>query len=715
MSYLQEFQKIIEKNDYPKFLKLWEEYCYSDEPDEEECKKILAAVKASTLAKSFGQHVSRALMLWNKLAPSVIKDDIFCLIFDIQTTNSDDLAETALLYLQEKYPNDPEFEHKIHLVGLETQDNFQGAISHFALLTHLQQGNFVFHTAGWGTGEIIEISSLREEVSIEFEYVLGLKHLSYANAMKTLVPLSKQHFLARRFGNPDQLEQEAKNNPTAVVRMLLKDLGPKTAIEIKEELMDLVIPEQDWSRWWQTARTKLKKDTQVETPKTTAGKFSLLSEEISHEESLYKSLDTKPSIEQTIQIIYSFFRDFPQSLKNPDFQATLTEKIKKLLTFDLSIEQKLQIYFLQEDVTGEKNYQSLLQEIQNFPEFLEKIEILSLKKRLLIEIHKIRKDWKEIFLQLLFPINQNPLREYIFTELQKVESPTTITNKIQELLQHPLTYPHAFVWYFTKIKDVENVEELPFTDIEGKKRFFESFLILLDHLTQKDQYKDLVKKMTSLITSNKFKMVQHFMGKSSLEEVKEYLLLVSKCQCLTSHDKKIITSLAEVTYPSLKQKPQPANEKQNYIWTTEQGYKEMQKKIQNLAEVEIIKNAKEIEEARAHGDLRENAEYKAALEKRSQIEAQLHHLCEQMQRARIINKNEISTEKVGIGNIVTCENDNQEKIQFIILGPWDADVEKNILSFESQLAQVMTGLSIGDKFRFHGEEFTIKKIQNYFS
>ena len=109
------------------------------------------------------------------------------------------------------------------------------------MLTHINEGNFVYHTGGWGTGEIIEFSLVREQLVLEFEHVIGRKDLPFEQAFKHLVPIDNNHFLARRFGYPDLLEKEAKEDPISVIRLLLKDLGPKTAIEIKEELCELVI------------------------------------------------------------------------------------------------------------------------------------------------------------------------------------------------------------------------------------------------------------------------------------------------------------------------------------------------------------------------------------------------------------------------------------------------------------------------------------------
>ena len=236
MTYLGDFEVRIEKNDYPGFLKLWEEYCYSDEFEAEEFKKILQKSLASPLSHPFGKHVEKGVILWKKILDSKDSHDVLKLIFQIQTTHSNSLFEMAIDYLKNAYPNDPLFQEKLRIIGLRPGEPFQGAISNYELLTHMKKGAFVYHKGGWGASEILDISLIREELALECEHVAGTKHLSFSNAFKTLIPLPSTHYLARRFGDPDLLERQAKENSTEIIRTLLIDLGPKTAAEIKEEL-----------------------------------------------------------------------------------------------------------------------------------------------------------------------------------------------------------------------------------------------------------------------------------------------------------------------------------------------------------------------------------------------------------------------------------------------------------------------------------------------
>lgn len=718
MTYLSEFRKRIEKNDYHDFLKLWEEYCYSDKPDGKELIDILKAAKNSPLAPSFGNHVEKAIALWKLVEDPKEKDQILKLILDIQTTNSEELAEIALDYLHEHYPNDPYFNEKIRLNGLRSKDDFQGAISKYELLTHLNVGKFVFHTGGWGTGEILDLSLIREEMTLEFEYVAGQKHFTFKKALNTLIPLPDDHFLARRFGNPDLLEKEAMEDPLKIILLLLKDLGPKTALEIKEELCDLVIPEKDWTKWWQNAKNKIKKCTQIYSPADSSESYSLRQEALSHEENLYLSLSKKPDINMTLQIVYTFLRDFPELLKKQEFKTNLHTKLVELLSnAELTAAQKIQLLFLLSDLVSDQKYTAdianIIKHTVNLNELLNEIEIISFKKKILQLVKSLKDNWEEFFLEEIFNIKENVLRDFILSELEKSASKTRLDEKIQKLLNHPAMYPKIFIWYFQKILKEPN--EHPLSTEKNKNKFFEGFMILLDHLYLKTEYKDLTKKMISMLTSDRFQFVRTYFESASLEDVKEFLLLSTKCSVLTDHDIKIIHSLGEVVFPSLKslRKAETVSEELEVIWTTKEGYAKTQKRITEIGTVETVQNAHEIEEARAHGDLRENAEYKSALEHRSRLQAELKILSEQLNKARILTSDDVQINKAGIGTVVECEKQDGEKITFTILGPWDANPDKNILSFQSKLARSMSNLGVGEEFSFNGV-YKIIKISNYF-
>lgn len=716
MSYLKDFLTQISSRDYAAFVRLWEEYCMSDEVDPQELKQILVSTKNSEFAEPFGKYVENILPLWEMLPDSPEKHQIFKLIIDLETTNHEELRQKVLSYLEKQYPHATNPGEKIRLTGLRGKDKFQSAVANFELLDHMMKGKFVFHTGGWGVGEIIDVSMIREQLSVEFENVPGKKDLSFANAFKNLIPIPDDHFLALRFGKPDELEQKAKEQPAEVIRMVLRDLGPKTASEIKDELCELVIPEAEWAKWWQNARIKIKKDTLIEAPENLQEPFVLRSAEVTHEDRLRKILEAKPDTNSVIHSIYSFSRDFPETLKNPEFKSFLYSKAQESLTSpNLTEAQQLQLDFFMEDFSsgkGPDNSSNLIKEAKSVEALVQSIEVLAFKKRALMVARKVRSDWKELFLNLLFTINQNPIRDYLFSELDHPETRKDLISKLEDLLARPTRYPDVFVWYFQKVISQSGI---PFADKEGKNRFFDGFFVVLHHVEHLATEKELVKKMHAILTGGRYAVVRDILQGASLEMTKEFLLLSTKCHSLSDHDLKILHSLAEVVHPSLgkMRKSQDAQGDENTIWTTEEGFNKVKNRIQEIATAETVENAREIEVARSHGDLRENAEFKAALEKRSRLQSELKTLSDQVNRCRIITKADISTDEIGVGCVVTCKNKSGKTLKYTLLGPWDADTDRGILAFQSKLAQAMKGLTVGDKFQFQGDEFTVTEIQSY--
>jgi transcription elongation factor GreA-like protein/transcription elongation GreA/GreB family factor len=717
-SYLKEFETLVATHDTPAFLRLWEEYCCGDEIDANELKAILILIKNSDLAEAFGRHVEKIILLWKQLEEGPIANEVLRLIIDLETSNNDQLRELAYGYLKNRYEDKKNFNEKIRLIGIRSKEQFQGAISHFELLTHMEKGNFVFHTGGWGVGEIVDVSFLREQLSLEFDYVGGRKDLSFANAFKTLIPIPKDHFLALRFGNPDLLEKNAKDNPVEVIRILLRDLGPKTAAEIKDELCDLVIPAKEWTRWWQNTRAKIKKDPLIETPEELREPFRILSSEISHEDRLRKALELTNEPSELIQLIYSFIKDFSEILKKEEFRHFLQEKLTEILSIHkLTDAEELQFHFFLQELGGEKESTAISELIKRFhpvDEIIQKIEILSYKKRTMVEIRKNRADWQELFLSLLFTVDQSPLRDYLLSELIHSEAQRELKKKLEDLIIHPAQNPELFLWYFQKVTAQPT---LPLGDQEGRSRLFESLLVLLSHLEQIGSHKELIKKIHALISNGRYLIVRQIMQGASIQEVQEFLLLATKCHSLTDHDIKILHSLAEVVHPSLikiRKKPEGPSSESQIIWMTPEGYHKVQARIQQIATVETVETAREIETARAHGDLRENMEFKAAREKRDRLQSELKFLSDQLSKARIITRDDVSPDEVGVGAIVDCKNRRGEKVSYTLLGPWEADPDKYILSFQSKLAQMMKGLSVGEKFQFQDEEYTILNIRNYF-
>lgn len=721
MSYIQEFRNTIEDKHLPDVLQLWDEYRSCDTFDPQELVEILALIYNSPYSESFGAYAETAIPIWEAVQSQNerIADQVLSLIVDLETTNSPQLAQICLDFLNKRHPKVPNFEEKLRFVGLKNGDRFQGAIRNFQLLAHMVPGNYVFHTAGWGVGEINDISPVREQVTLEFENIYGVREITFKNAFQTLIPLSDQHFLARRFGDPDQFEIFAKKEPLKTIHILLGDFGPKTAAEIKEELCEWVIPREDWSGWWQSTRNRLKKDGRVACPATLKEPFRLRKEVLSHENKLAKALAKALKSDQKINLLYTFARDFPERVKLAETKQLLLQSLNELVNSDLTPPQRFEVQLLEFDLTNQKPDLSYLTDIENAEQFLQEVQILALKKRFLMSIRAARQDWRELFADLFLRLDQNGLREYVFRELRGGDAGGLLRQRLDLILETPNRAPEAFIWYFQKLvstKKAPQDKDLPFGDKQGRCFWLHSLLILLSRLELSPQRREIVKRIHMLLTGHKFAIVRQVIQDTDLDYLKEFYLLVTKCYTLSDHDVRIMKSLAAAVQPQIAQmrgdESGSTSEEKQIIWATPEGLEKVQRRLEQIGTVEIVENAREIEAARAHGDLRENSEYKFALEKRARLQSDLRTLSQSINRARLLTPNDISTEVIGVGCSIDLQSLEGQFVSYTILGPWEADLDRNVISHQSKLAQTLEGRRVGEPFQFQGESFTVKAIRS---
>lgn len=131
---------------------------------------------------------------------------------------------------------------------------------------------------------------------------------------------------------------------------------------------------------------------------------------------------------------------------------------------------------------------------------------------------------------------------------------------------------------------------------------------------------------------------------------------------------------------------------------TRQGYENLKKELGRLKTVDRPENIKAIEEARAHGDLSENAEFEAAKDRQGFIEGRINELAYKIASADVIDPENLSKEKVVFASRVLLENiDTGESVEYQIIGPDESDIEKGMISISSPLGRAILGKKPGDE------------------
>ena len=127
-----------------------------------------------------------------------------------------------------------------------------------------------------------------------------------------------------------------------------------------------------------------------------------------------------------------------------------------------------------------------------------------------------------------------------------------------------------------------------------------------------------------------------------------------------------------------------------------EGYQKLQADLKRLKE-ERPQIVDAIEEARAHGDLSENAEYHAAKERQGQIEAAIATLEDRMSRAQIIDPKDLSGDKIVFGATVTLLDEDDKPIRYQIVGETEADAKLGRISYNSPLGRALIGRRVDDE------------------
>jgi transcription elongation factor GreA len=148
---------------------------------------------------------------------------------------------------------------------------------------------------------------------------------------------------------------------------------------------------------------------------------------------------------------------------------------------------------------------------------------------------------------------------------------------------------------------------------------------------------------------------------------------------------------------------------------TRNGYNQLHKELGNLKKVVRPEVIKAIEEARAHGDLSENAEYAAAKERQSFVEGKIRDIEQKLANSEIMEVNHLPCDRVGFGSLVILENHGSgEEVTYQLVGPDESDISAGTISITSPLGRALIGKEADDEITVQApggvKKYTILKI-----
>ena len=131
---------------------------------------------------------------------------------------------------------------------------------------------------------------------------------------------------------------------------------------------------------------------------------------------------------------------------------------------------------------------------------------------------------------------------------------------------------------------------------------------------------------------------------------------------------------------------------------TKKGYETLKKELERLKTIERPENIKAFEDARAHGDLSENAEFHAAKDRQSFLEGRIGELSYKLTNSDIIDPDNLPKDRAVFASRVVLENiDTGDEVSYQLVGPDDSDIEKGRISVSSPLGMAIIGKKPGDE------------------
>lgn len=632
---------------------------------------------------------------------------------------------------KKKYETHSLLDDFIRYSGLmNTKKNIVNAIQDFETNIVFDKGNYVFHRS-WGVGKTIEINTT--EMIIDF-HNKEAHRMEIQMALKSLKPLTEDHFWVYQFEKPDELKSLFENDIIEFFKILIRSFGNKISLaDIKAELTDKFISAKNWSKWWSKTRVQILKDNLIgvspqkrdiielhETPIT-------LSEQVIEKFQASQGFEDRAAVavstlkspedyEDAIEYILPFFKE---SLRSFEFDVRL-QSIWFLDMLQEALGDDDRLYTQEEHDELVKELSKL--NLEDAISIASRIKYPELKRAYAKWLENYNSNWKQIFVRMLL---QTPIKIHktLMGDLVSAGGQDEILEFFTELRKNSKNNAEVFLWSFRNViagtwdipglplsEQILNffrlVRNIPRIEPKGTKLKNGAKDIIIgavkdDLLRVIRDNKQIVRKVVSLLRD---------VSIVSDHEREQFLIELKKISP-EDFDLKEEDSGSETSQslPGMMQKTGRTVASQDAIDA-------MRKEMDHLIKVEIPENSNEIGLAQEKGDLRENSEYKAALENQVILQAAVTRLENQLKEVILLLPEQVKTDEVGIGTKVKLKDRKSgDLFVYSIMDQWDADVDKGIISFKSPLGEALLKTKVGTTASFGSgnreQEFEVISIE----
>ena len=575
-------------------------------------------------------------------------------------------------------------------------------------LEQLRPGSFCLHKS-WGFGQVAEWNLLFNQIVIDFK--TKPKHsMQLAYAAENLIPIPPKHFLARKVNEAEAIKALLKSDPAAVVRNILEGFdGKATLAQISEVLIGDLFTEAEWKRWWTSAKKAMKASGYFSVPTKKSEPIALRAEPVSRAEELLAFFNqTRQPKEQAAALdqIIRFHHEFgdPTTQLQPIIQrienvAGQNQKLHSPLTFELVLarddllERIPGLTTTRPDLTLER---LISEEEARLIEILPKLP--SAKERRVLQAlpRSLGDAWTRRAWQMIGSNNSR-----LVAQIPKIFVENGRADELQTMLERAVSEHSArseiMIWL---CRERANWPKLVTPEV----------LPAILSAIERDQHDEASRssRLRDLLLDDRELISDVFAGAdvSVARDIMRRLLLTPVFDGLT---KRSLMARMIKLYPELESMAtgaQPEEKAESLIvsWSSLHKRREEYEEIVNK---KIPENSREIGVARSYGDLRENFEFKAAKQMQAVLMRRKSELEQMLHRARGTDFSNADTSQISIGTIVTLrEVDSGQEESYTVLGAWDGDPERHIISYQTAIGQSLLGKKTGGRVTMNTDHGT---------
>jgi transcription elongation factor GreA len=584
-------------------------------------------------------------------------------------------------------------------------------------LEKLKPGTFCLHKS-WGFGRLAEWNLLLNQIVIDFA---GKKShpMQIQYAAENLTPLAPGHFLARKANDLASIKKFAREEPVALVRNIIESLGGQANVaQISEWLVGDVLTEAEWKRWWESTKKLLKTSGAFSIPVKKAEPIHLRGEGMSHTDELIASFNKARQPKEQIAALDQIIK-FHQQFKEPEKQlqpiiatienmAVRNQKMHPELAFELIIARDdllERVPQLHTTHIGLALSKLILEEEKRLMSVLPKLPAAKEKRVLQALPSVLGPRWTERALQLMQGSHGRMVAQIprILSEGgQHAELRTMLERSIRE---HSAT-SDMLAWL---CNEREGWSELITPDLLG------AIFATLER--EQHNTPGRASKLHRALVEDR-QLLGDIFRKTDMAIARDAVRRLQLSPLFDELTKRSLLGRIVKVYPELESmitgaQPQEKIAPLIVSWSSLERRKT---EYEELVKVKIPENTKEIALARSYGDLSENFEFKAAKQMQSVLMRRKAELEQMLENARGTSFENVDTSRVSIGTIVTLRNVETNKEEtYTILGAWDGDPDRHIISYQTAIGQALLGHKAGDAVPFNTEhgaaQFTIVSIQ----